>query len=388
MKLLSILFLVIPLIAFSQTEQTKPASPDDEINALLKESGIVGVGAAVIVDKKLVWMKGFGYSDAEKKTPFTPTTIMNIASITKTFTGVCIMSLVEKGKLSLDEDINKYLPFKIVNPYFPNEKITLRHLATHTSSIVDRDPIYADSYVYGGDSPEALGAFLKNYFDPNGKYYAKENFLDKKPGAHRSYCNIGAGVAGYIVELVTKKDLRDYGREVIFKPLGMNSTTWRYAGTDLSRHTKQYDRRGDTLKVIDLFTAPTYSDGGIRTTVEDLSKFYLMLLNDGEYNGTRILKKETVQEIQRYHYNEPNTPENVNPAKLNQGIFWATKQGGTRIGHAGTDAGIKAEMLSDLSKEVGVILFDNTELPEAGLIKYHYGIFDALCKYGDTLKKK
>ena len=95
---------------------------------------MVGVGAAIIVDKKLMWSRGYGYADLSRKKPFTPLTIMNIGSISKTFTGACMMHAVEEKQLSLDEDINSYLPFKVINPNFPNEKITLRNLATHTSA--------------------------------------------------------------------------------------------------------------------------------------------------------------------------------------------------------------------------------------------------------------
>jgi len=320
------------------------------------ESGIVGIGVAIIIDKKLVWSKGYGYADKENKVPFTPNTIMNIASISKTFTGVCLMKAVEQGKLSLDEDINTYLPFKVINPYFPNEKITLRDLATHTSSLADRYPFYSDHYYYLGDTPEQLGDFLKDYFLPAGKYYSKENFLDKKPGRYRDYSNIGAGLAGYIVEIATGKKLSEYSKRNIFKPLRMNHTGWTLAEIKIANHSKLYDKQGDTLKVIPFYSVPTYPDGGVRTSVLELTKFFIALLNEGEYNGARILKKETAREMQKFQFNATNKPENVNLDKLNSGIFWATKQGATQIGHAGSDPGVKTEMLSDLSREVAVIL--------------------------------
>ena len=90
----------------------------------------------------------------------------------------------------------------------------------------------------------------------------------------------------------------------------------------------------------------------------------ISLLNDGQYEKTRILKKETVEEMLRFQYTETNKPDNVNPQKLNQGIFWATKLGATRIGHNGSDPGVRTFMLSDLNKEFAVIVFFNTELNE------------------------
>ena len=106
---------------------------DSIIETKMSQAGIVGISASIILDKKVVWTKGYGYANREKQLPFTPTTVINIASISKTFTGACMMKAVGQGKLSLDIDINSYLPFRIVNPYHPNEIITLRHLATHTS---------------------------------------------------------------------------------------------------------------------------------------------------------------------------------------------------------------------------------------------------------------
>src|SRR5205085_7400589 len=144
--------------------------------------------------------KGYGYADVATRKPFTPDTVMNIGSISKTVTGVALMRAVQEGKLSLDADINRYLPFKVANPHHPGEPITLRQLATHTSGISDRWEVYKDTYFYGGEPDETLGDFLRAYFTPGGKHYATDNFLEAKPGTQREYSNIGAGLAGYIVE--------------------------------------------------------------------------------------------------------------------------------------------------------------------------------------------
>lgn len=398
MKLLitAILFLIIttlPQEARSQSatpaESEKEIPIDTLIEQKMKESGIVGIGAAIIVDKKLVWSKGYGYSDRENKKPFTTDTIMNIGSIAKNFTGVCLMRAVEDRKISLDEDINKYLPFRVINPNFPDEKITLRNLATHSSGLADRYPFYDETYVYGkGDATEDLGSFLKNYFDPAGKYYSKENFLNHKPGTYYQYSNIPAALAGYIVEIATGEKLNQCGKRNIFKPLKMKNTGWSLSEIDLANHTKLYNKEGDDLKTIPLYSFPTYPEGGIRTSVADLAKYFIALLNDGKYETVRILKKDSVQEMQRFQFTASKKPENVDLTKLNSGIFWATKQNATRIGHAGTDPGMKAEMLADLKKEVAVILFTNTGLSERDLIKYHFGIYRDLHKYGMKLKQE
>jgi CubicO group peptidase (beta-lactamase class C family) len=371
----------------TQSKFTSTLNPIDTfIEGMMNESGIVGLGAAIIINKKVVWMKGYGYADKENNIPFTPNTIMNIGSIAKTFTGVCMLQAMEDKKLSLDEDINTYLPFKVTNPYFPAEKITLRNIATHTSSLVDRYPIYDSTYYYGADSPESLEVFLKHYLVPGGKYYSNENFLNKKPGTYRDYSNIAAGLAGYIVETVTGKKLNEYSKQYIFKPLKMANTGWFFSEIKLANHSKLYDKQGDTLKPIPLYGTTTYPDGGVRTSVSDLSRFFIALLDDGTYKGTRILGKESLMEMKKFQFTASNQPENVDLTKLNSGIFWATKQGAKLVGHAGSDPGVKTEMLSDLSQEVAVIQFTNTSLNEKELLKYHFGIFDALYAYGIKLK--
>ncbi|MES2652128.1 MAG: serine hydrolase domain-containing protein [Bacteroidota bacterium] len=360
---------------------------DSIIEAKMNKAGIVGMSAALIINKKLEWIKGYGYANKEQKTPFTPNTIMNIASIAKTFTGVCLMRAVEENKVALDEDINTYLPFKVVNPNFPNEKITLRHLATHTSGLTDRYPIYDSTYFYGGKTPEPLGVFLKSYFLPGGKYYSKENFLKSKPGTYREYCNIAAGLAGYIVELRTGKTLSEYGKQHIFKPLAMNNSGWSLSEININNHTTLYSKQGETIKPIGLYEGITYPEGGVRTSVAELSNFFISLLNEGKYNEVRILKEESVKELTRFQYNNLNKPVNVNLNTLNSGIFWATKIGATRIGHNGSDPGVRTFMLSDLTKEIGIILFFNTSLGETQEGVY-FDIYDEIYNYGLTLKNK
>lgn len=376
------------IIGQSFNKATPKTSIDSFIESKMIETGIVGIGASIIIDKKVAWTVGYGFADKENKTPFTPSTVMNIASISKTFTGVCIMKAVEEGKVSLDADINNYLPFKVINPNFPSEKITLRHLATHTSGITDRFPFYGDStYFYGGRKPEPLGKFLKDYFVQGSKHYSKDNFLNAKPGTNRAYSNIGAGLAGYIIELRTGKTLNEYAKKYIFKPLKMKNTGWALNEIDITKHSKLYEKKGDSIVQIQLYEMITYPDGGVRTSVDELSKFFISLLNEGKYNKTSILKTETVKEMLRFQHTETNKPENVKITKLNQGIFWATKLGATRIGHNGSDHGVRTFMLSDLNKEIGVIVFFNTKLDEKDEGIY-FDIYEELYKYAKDLKAK
>lgn len=396
MRLLSLITLRL-LILCQTTLGQSPASNtleklmvpiDSFIELKMTESGIVGLGAAIIINKEVVWIKGYGHADQVNKIPFTPNTTMNIASITKTFVGAAIMRAVEDNKLSLDEDINTYLPFPIINPFHPDEKITLRNLATHTASITDRSSVYNKTYHYGGDSPVQLGAFLKAYFVPGGKYYSRKNFLKVKPGTHREYSNIAAALAGYIVEITTGEKLNTYTKKHIFDPLQMDNTGWFLSEIDLANHSRQYDRKKNKLKTIPLYGQSTYPDGGLRSSVSDLSKFFIALLNEGAYQDSRILKKPSVAKMLRFQFTEDNKPDNINliaPNK-NSGIFWATKRDVTMVGHSGTDSGVKTEMLSNLSMDIAVILFSNTAYNNE-VLRGHFAIYNELWKYGRKLKK-
>ena len=387
-----VLFAII--ITYSQETNAQSGNMnnsylDSVIAYHMRSGGLIGLGAAVIVDKKVVWSKGYGYADKEKGIHYTTNTVMIAGSIAKTFTGVCMMRLVEENKLSLDEDINTYLPFKVVNPYFPGEKITLRDIATHSSSLADREPFYSDSvYIYGKDPTEPLGEFLKNYFVPGGKYYSLENFYKAKPGDYWEYSNIASSLAGYIVELKTGKKLNEYSRSLILKPLNMDHTGWFLSEIDLNNHAKLYKKQGDSTITIPLYSWITYPEGGIRTSVSELSRFFIALLNEGAYKKTRILKKETVAEMQRFQFSSSKKPANLELSEKNEAIFWRSKMNVTKIGNGGTDQGIKTEMLTDLSREAGVILFTNTDLEDRAAQKAFYSIFNELHKYGISLKKK
>ncbi|GAB3355690.1 serine hydrolase domain-containing protein [Lysobacter tyrosinilyticus] len=351
----------------------------------MDEAGLVGLGAAIIIDRKLVWSRGYGFADREHGVRFTPDTVMNIGSISKTITGVALMQAVQAGRLSLDEDINAYLPFKVVNPSFPNDPITLRQLATHTSGITDRWEVYRDSYHWGGDAPEALGGFLEGYLVAGGKGYSKDNFLPFKPGAHREYSNIAAGLAGYIVERASGERLDAYTRRHIFAPLKMERSGWFLSDMPATAHSTLYVGQDGFAIPIPFYGVPTYPDGGVRTSVSDLSRFFIALLNDGQYEGGRILAPSTTAEMLRFQYTPANKPDNVSLAEKNSGIFWSTKFNVTRIGHGGSDPGVRTEMLSDLSRRVGVILFTNTSVsgPEA---KVYPALMDDLWKYAVTLR--
>lgn len=359
---LGVATLVAPVGVLHSQSAASVASLDSVIRHHMASAGIMGVAAAVIVNKQMVWARGFGYADVARTRPFTPATVMNVGSIAKTFTGVAMMRAVQEGKLSLDEDINRYLPFRVENPHRPASTITLRHLATHTSGITDRWSVYSRTYHYGGDAPESLDRFLRQYFMPSGEYYARDNFLAAAPGQMREYSNIGAALAGYIVERAVGEPLNRYTRRHIFAPLGMTASGWFLSEVDTTRLSTLFVSQNGHIIPIPPYGGTTYPDGGVRTSVAELSRFFIALLDRGAYQGTRILDSTHAAEMVRFQFTETNRPENFPATDGNSGLFWRTKFGGRRVGHGGNDPGLQTEMLADPSGRYGVVLFVNTSV--------------------------
>lgn len=358
------LLLAGPLLA--APGPTPAESPDAALDAAvatqMRAAGIKGLGAAIIVRGEVVWQRGYGHADADGTRAFTPDTVMNVASITKPVVGVAMMRAVRAGKLDLDADINRYLPFRVVNPHHPTRPITLRHLATMTSGITDRREVYATTYRYGGAAREPLEKFLADYFTPGGRHYAPENFLDAPPGARREYSNFGTALAGLIVERATGETLPVSTRAHVFAPLGMTRTGWFPEELDAADQSTQFVAQNGATIPIQPYTSTTYPDGGLRTSVRDLTRLFLALLNGGEHAGARILDPASAAEMVRFQFTDGNRPENYPAAEGNSGLFWRTKFRGTRVGFGGNDPGVQAEMLATLSGDIGVIVLSNTSL--------------------------
>lgn len=364
-----------PASAPAETTPAAPAAPDvAALDRLVAEKmagvDLVGIGAAILVDGEVVWSKGYGYADRARGMPYTPATVQPIASIAKTITGIAMMQAVEDGKLDLDADINDYLPFRVVNPHVPDARITLRSLATHTSGILNRLPAYREQYNYVGEPVEPLEPFLRSYLLPGGALYAPENFADAAPGEHSEYSNFGAALVGLIVERAVGRPLPDYARDRIFAPLGMDATVWRPADTDPATRAKLYVSQDGLTSPIEPYEGATYPDGGVYTSVDDLSKLFLAMLGDGSHGGARILSPASVREMRRFHFTPDHKPANVNLAEENQGLFWATKFDTRFVGHNGTDPGVKTAMLARPALDVGVILFTNTSTSGEDLRAY------------------
>jgi len=385
------LIAVFLAVALGYSALPDQSDLDAFITEIMKANHVPGLSACIVKGDKLVWAKQYGWADVENKIPMTEDTIQNIGSISKTITATAIMQLWEKGKFKLDDDVNAYLPFKVRNPAFPDDPITFRQLLTHKSSIKD-GKAYGKSYVCG-DPTISLKDWIDGYFLPEEKYYdAVDNFHTWKPGTvktprgPRAYTNVGYGLLGYLVEVISGLDFADYCKKHIFSPLGMDSTGWHLADIDVSQHAIPYSYYPDSFQapeVLDiqsllprygpdkqvikkgaffphcLYSFPNYPDGLVRTSVRDLSRFLRAYINHGTFEGSQILKKETINSM-------------LSDQHLGRGLCWYTqkyKSGVSTWGHGGNDPGISTQMLFVPEDGTGVIVFFNCGDPRKAYVE-------------------
>ena len=353
----AMVFALSSLIAFSGCAPSSSATSPRSIAELdafvaqqVQASNYPGLAVAIVVDDKMVWSKGYGVTNLKTKSPVTTDTPFMIASVSKVVTGTALMQLAEAGKIDLDADINTYLPFRIENPRAPG-KITLRHLATHTSGLLDFTPTLAASYG-PGDSAISLAEFLKSYYLPGGgRYDAAKNFADTKPGEKFSYSNIAIALTAHLLERRSGTGFDSFTNERIFKPLGMNNTHWFLRDfKDVSSIAFPYDSEYPDLTH---YGYPTYPDGQLRSSVNDMAKFLRAMMNNGSLDGTKILEPKTLRAMLEPQF--PNADKDED-----QGLFWAFKRG--LIGHAGGDPGASSYLYWNPETRIGTVIMANTAL--------------------------
>lgn len=360
MKKLSLLLLWLAIFSSGVCAQANVENLDRTLNDLQKKSNFPGFAAAIIDESGAVYAKGFGFADLEKKNVYTAQTVQPIGSVSKTFIGVALMKAVELNLFSLETDINDVLPFRVYNPNFPKSEIKIRHLATHTSGIVDREEVYTKTYLKTAKPNVALGAFLKDYFDPKGKYYSRKNFDNQKAGAAFNYTNIGAALAAYLIETKSGMAFDDFTAKYVFTPLEMKQASWLFDQTKTMDYATLYDKK---VKPLPAYSSITYPDGSLRTSVEDLGKYLSEIIRGFDGKG-KILSKESFQTLLGKQFAAENLPLKTNSKEPNQGIFFVHRRNG-EIGHTGSDFGVSAFVFFNPETKIGRIFVTNIDVSES-----------------------
>ncbi len=399
MKRLSWLLPLCFVAVVTAAPPTLPPQGTAAISAVLKDAtdrgDVPGVVVAVVNKEGVLYNEAFGKRSTLSNTAMTKDTIFNMASMTKPVTSVAIMMLVDEGKLTLDDDVAKYLP-KWKNPQVVStfnaadgsvelrpakRPITIRHLLTHTSGIG-----------YGFSSPTLTKIMART----------KQNELDSPllfdPGESWAY-GASTRVLGHVVEAISGQTIDVFLDSRILKPLGMNDTSYLVPTTKYSRVVAVNAREKDGTFVERpmpaTLPATVQGDGGLYGTASDYGQFLRMLLNGGRLGSTRILSEKSAKTIFENHMGkvvvQPQESANqslsrnfpVGAGKDQWGLGFqlaAEKQANRRSPGSGTWAGIfNTHFFIDPSREIGVIVMMQT-LPfyDEASMKVYAGVEEAV----------
>lgn len=349
--LVGLLILMSGVTAFPQSKpHATPAdnavsNKVDEVFAQFEKPDSPGCSMAAIKDGRVVYKRGYGMSNIEDNVHLSPSSILHVASISKQFTAMAIVLLSQQGKLSLDEDVRKYVPEV---PDF-GERITIRHLIHHTSGLRDQwsllelagwreDDVITESDVLG--------------------LVARQKALNFKPGAEHLYSNTGYTLMAVIVKRVSGKSLREFAELNIFKPLGMISTHFHDDHSMIVKgRTSAYQPRKTGGLRISIPVFDTYGATSLFTTVEDLAKWDQNFVDKkigGEAGINQMLTTGTL-----------NSGE---PLKYAFGLSIGEYRGLKTVGHGGADAGYRADFLRFPEQRFSVVCLCNLSTSNPGTL--------------------
>lgn len=375
-KIIPLIFIFAFALSCKQNSEIKKSKNNSavvdtvttQIDKLNEAGKIVGFSVAMVDTTGVFYNKGFGYSDLASKKEYSTETIQYVASISKTLIGVSLMKAQEMGTLNLDDPINKYLSFEVVNPNFPNTPITIRQLAIHTSSIADADIFWENDYILiNKKHPENTGIpkyfnepksripiseFLNQLLAKDGQLNNGESYSKNEPNQKFEYSNVGSILCALIIENATKMSFQEFTQKQILEPLKMNSSGWSIEDVNAKNRSTLYVT--NKQRMADYATIGFPSTGFI-TSSNDLGKFLSELINGYSGKG-KILSDKSYTELYKKQLIKSQLPEG---ATANVGIFIDYSKRG--LGYNGYDAGLMAYMYFNPDNLIGKIITINTD---------------------------
>ena len=307
----------------------------------IEHADIAGAVVSVVKDGKVLFEKGYGYADAEKKTPVSPQdTLFRPGSISKTFTWTAVMQQVEQGKVNLDHDVNEYLDFQI--PHTFGKPTTLRDIMTHRSGL---EETIKDLFVGDQKDLTPMAQYLPSHLP-------MQIF---PPGTVPAYSNYATTVAAYIVQRVSGQPFDDYLDEHLFKPLNMTRATFRQP---LPESLKPFMSRGYDLgsgKPKHFEWVEVAPAGSLSASAESMAHWMIMHLQNGRYGDTQILKPETAIEM---HARQEGWPAGMNAMAL--GFYEQNLNGHRVISHGGDTELFHSDLFLILDSNVGLFVSYNS----------------------------
>lgn len=292
---------------------------------------------ALVDGQEIVWAQGFGFADPEQKIPATAATVYRVGSLSKLFTDLGIMQLVESGALQLDAPIAKFLPeFQPKNPF--GKTITLRQVMSHRAGLVREPPVGN----YFDDTQPTLPATVKS-LNNTALVYAPETRI--------KYSNAGIATVGYVLEQLRREPFADYLKRTVLLPMGLQHSSFVPEAEINKKLAKAYmwgyDHRQFLAPDLQLGMAPA---ANMYSTVADLGQFMKVLFNRGKNGDKQILKPETLELMWTPQFAQPGQKQGF-------GIGFAIGdiEGRRSIGHGGAMYGFATQITALPDEKLGVI---------------------------------
>jgi len=340
-KLFALLSLVLflPTNSYGQRKEEKRLATTLD-NLIPKRLTSIAPGCVVLIAKKgnIIYKKAFGVSNLELNIPMKPDMIFRIGSITKQFTAIAILQLVEQGKISLQDSIQKYVPDYPHKGY----TITIENLLTQTSGIKDYMAI-------SNPSDDRT-----NYTPKQGVDYFKNEPLEFKPGSQFKYSNSNYYLLGYILEIVTGKSYADYLQQNIFNKAGLHNTYYIDTTKNIPNVSQGYSRLDGKLERATLQNVTTiYAAGGIMSNADDLFKWHQAL-----YNYELVNRELLTNAFTPYRFADGTYSE------YGYGWFIKSLDGSKTIEHSGSTDGFQSDEIYLPEEDVFVVTLFNCFEPD------------------------
>ena len=371
MKHLIKFILIYIFIANNLSAQTN-SNAEMKIDSLFSNynSKTAGVAVGIVKDGELIFKKGYGTANLEYDIPITPKTIFNVGSVSKQFTTFSIYLLEKQGKISLDDDIRKYIPEL---PIY-EKTITIKHLCSHTSGLKDQ---WALLTLAGWRMDDVITT------EQVMKIVTKQKELNFSPGSQFKYSNTGFTLLTEIVKRVSGKSFSAFAKENIFDPLGMENTLV-YDDNEKIVKNRAYSYGSENgLYSKRNLNSSSVGPSNVYTTVEDLSKWTANFENPKVGDAAFI-----------NHFNERSLLDNGEPAILAvsdgetiyhaKGQFIRNYKSLTVYNHTGSDAGFKSYLGRFQDNKLSIILLSNDE----SFVSYKAGMDIAAFYLSDKFKKR
>jgi len=342
-----------PIDAAPAVDARPPEDLDGFVEWQMEAGGLPGLAAGLVVDGEVAYVGTWGYADVDSGVPVAEDTLFVVASVSKLFTAVPLMRLVEETGLDLDRSTEAAFDFPIVHPEFPEAPITTRQLLTHTSGMTDAWLTLGET-TYAGDPPIDLGDFARGYAQPGGDLYQAGANFGPAPASDWEYCNAAFAVAAHLAELGWGEDFRALSERMVFEPLGLNDTGWFFADVDPSKLAVLYTYSAprDAFVPLDQVNYAHYPAGGLRSSIRDLLRYARAWLNFGELEGERFLAEDTVRAML-----QPQVPDLSTRQALV--LRYDALNGNTYIGHSGAGIGGSANFLMLPGQDAALVVVTN-----------------------------